>query len=354
MRNVTRRQAVGVVVAVVLGAAVGVAAAVAVAVERPALAAALVGLLVLLVFAAVVQLLLRLAEAARTSRLLLGEVRSVAASQASLADHIGALAGRVEAAERRIVAAVAEEGGAATGREREALAAVESSVLKAVKAAGDRLARNEWDQTREVEALMQLFRDFRPRAPMPSSGRWALNPTGLLELLFLVERKQPKLVLELGSGTSSVWLGYLLQRTGGRLVSVDHDPDYAERTRFLLRAHGLDEAAEVRLAPLRPLEIAGEAYQWYDASAFYDLSDVDLLAVDGPPGTVGPDARYPALHVLEGKLAAAASVVLDDADRPDEQRVVRRWTETVAGLARTPEILGQQAVLRYVRPTADG
>jgi predicted O-methyltransferase YrrM len=334
--GLTPRQTAATVVVVAVAAAVGGAAALG----QGGLATALLGLLAVLVFAAVLQVRRRLAETAAATQLLLTEVRSLTAGQARLADRVGATA--------------AEADTAATGRQQAALAAVESArqaVERSIRASADRLVRNEWDQTREVEALLQLFRDLRPRAPMPSSGRWALNPTGLAELMFRAERAQPRVVLELGSGTSSVWLGYLLERTGGRIVCVDHQPGYAERTRSLLRAHGLDGVAEVRFAPLRPLAIAGETYQWYDTAAFDDLSGVDLLLVDGPPGSVGREARYPALHVLEGKLSAAATVILDDADRAEERHVIGRWLETVDGLAREHEILGHQAVLTYARPS---
>src|SRR5690606_10445060 len=93
-------------------------------------------------------------------------------------------------------------------------------------------------QTREVEALLQLHGKVEPRAPMPPSGKTALNPTGLLQLCALVERLRPKLVLELGSGTSSVWLGYMLERHGGRLVTVDHHAAFAAETRARLQRHG--------------------------------------------------------------------------------------------------------------------
>ena len=91
-------------------------------------------------------------------------------------------------------------------------------------------------------------------------------------------------------------------------------------------------------------------FQWYEVDAFRDLNEIDLLLVDGPPGSLGETARYPALHVLESRLAPNAVVILDDADRPDEQGIVRRWITDVAGLRREREIFSRQAVLTYCRP----
>jgi hypothetical protein len=74
-----------------------------------------------------------------------------------------------------------------------------------------------------------------------------------------------------------------------------------------------------------------------------------MLVVDGPPEATGPDARFPALFVLEPKLADTATIVFDDVNRQDEQAALRRWTETFDGLAREREVLGRHAVLSYAR-----
>ena len=50
-----------------------------------------------------------------------------------------------------------------------------------------------------------------------------------------------------------------------------------------------------------------------------------MLLVDGPVGALGPQARYPALPLLRERLLPGAVVLLDDADRPEEQEVLARW-----------------------------
>lgn len=270
--------------------------------------------------------------------------------------------------QRRVWEAVEQERRAAEARQQALLTMVESrqkATARSLKRLGDQLTKQQRDQTREVEALLQLFGGFRgpvgaggpgrsggfvPRAPMPSSGHWALNPTDLLELWLVVDRRRPALVLELGSGVSSVWLGYAVERYGGQLISIDHDPAYATQTRAQLRRHGLDQLAEVRLAPLRPVTLDGELFQWYDQAAFTGVAGVELLLVDGPPGGTGPQARYPALRLLSDQLAPQATVVLDDAERPDEQKILRRWVEAAPGLVHEPGTLGHLAVLTFSRP----
>jgi hypothetical protein len=61
-------------------------------------------------------------------------------------------------------------------------------------------------------------------------------------------------------------------------------------------------------------------------------------------------ARFPALHVLQSRLAPHAVVMLDDADRVGEQAIVRRWITDVTGLRRDRETFNRQAVLTYRRP----
>jgi predicted O-methyltransferase YrrM len=251
----------------------------------------------------------------------------------------------LDATQRRLLGAVEEMLLAAGDRHRE-LTDTLAAQQKAAANGTDRLLRA---QTGEVEALVQLFRTFTPRAPMPSSGGFALNPTDLLDLLHLIRTRAPKLVLELGSGTSTVWIAYALEQSGGRLVSLDHDPAYAEKTRSALAAHGLTDVAEVRDAPLRPVVLDGRSFPWYDTGALADLHEVDLLLIDGPPEKTGPDARYPAMRVLEDRLADAATVVFDDAHRQDEQVALRKWLETIEGLTDEGEAPGRHAVLSYRR-----
>jgi predicted O-methyltransferase YrrM len=247
--------------------------------------------------------------------------------------------------QRRVLGAMEQMLLTAGDRHRE-LTDLLATGQKATAVGTDRLLRA---QTNEMEAMLQLFRGFTPKAPMPPSGGFALNPTDLLDLLHIIRTRQPRLVLELGSGTSTVWIAYALQKSGGKLVSLDHDPGYAEKTRIALTAHGLAEVAEVRDAPLRPVVLDGRTFPWYDVTAVADVHEVDLLLIDGPPEKTGKDARYPAMRVLEDRLADAATVVFDDAHRQDEADALRKWVETIEGLTEEGEALGRHAVLSYRR-----
>jgi predicted O-methyltransferase YrrM len=298
-------------------------------VDSARVAVCLIAVLLALVLAGLVQLNRRLL-AVRGDRREIRELRVV-----------------LDATQRRVVSAVERQRLAAEDRHRELTDAVAR-----VQRVADRGVRNvQLTVPREIEATIQLFQGFTPRAPMPSSGDYALNPTDLLELLFLVRSRRPKLVLELGSGTSTIWLAYVLEQVGGRLISLDHEPAYANRTREALAAHGLTGVAEVRDAPLVPVELADRTYPWYDPAALEDLDGIDFLLVDGPPAAVGPDSRYPALPVAGPRLADHATIVFDDANRRDEQAAIERWLAAVDGLTREGEMLGRHAILAYAKKT---
>lgn len=330
--SLTPRQAAGLLLAAALGAVVVLAALL----DRAALALAGLGAASTLLFLAVLQIRRRIADLRRESTALARELRATTAQLASLREELAA------AARERDRAALTRH-----GEMRATVVAEHRRAATEVRRLASTLSRRQREQTREVEALLQLFRKVEPAAPMPSSGMWALNPTELLELWSVIERTRPRLVLELGSGTSSVWIGYALRRCQGRLVSLEHQPEYGARTRAQLARHSLTDIAEVRDAPLRPVEVEGEAYSWYDLEAVTDLDRIDLLVVDGPPGATGPLARYPAVPLLANRLADPATVILDDVDREDEQEILRRWTGARSRLSQEVATIGHLGVLTY-------
>ena len=106
--------------------------------------------------------------------------------------------------QRDLLKEVHQFGLASDAASRHILAAIKAARREGIER-GREAHRISWDQSSEMEALTQLFQRIKPRAPMPSSARWALNPTGLLQLVWLIEQHRPGTIVELGSGTSTVW-----------------------------------------------------------------------------------------------------------------------------------------------------
>jgi len=101
----------------------------------------------------------------------------------------------------------------------------------------------------------------------------------------------------------------------------------------MVAKHGLSDWATVVRAPLT---LAGTATPWYAIDAIpRDLGSVDLLVIDGPPLSVGPLARYPALPKLIGFLSRSATIIVDDADREDEQAMLRKWRDEFPHFSQT-------------------
>ncbi|GAA1722667.1 class I SAM-dependent methyltransferase [Brachybacterium phenoliresistens] len=203
-------------------------------------------------------------------------------------------------------------------------------------------------ETQDVEALLQLYRSIEPRWIMPSLGRWALNARSMLHLSTLVRDRRPNRILEVGGGSSTIWLGYLCEEIGATMISVDHDGKFLERTRYLVERHGLGHVVETRLGPIEDREIDGAAFSWYAEEAFRDVDGVEFFFVDGPPSSTGKMARFPALPAMLSRLSDDAVVVLDDAERKDEVEAVTRWLERDAGLRVIQEGLSRLAVLERV------
>ena len=182
--------------------------------------------------------------------------------------------------------------------------------------------------TQEDVAAMAVLAPLS-RSYVPWSD-WAMRPSGLVEVLNTVALRRPRLVVECGSGVSTIYLARLFAELGpptrGSTLAIEHDAEWAAWLRGRLADEGLTPHAQVVDAPL-------DAGGWFDEGRVLDAldgRDVDLLLVDGPPAAEGfgePTAREPALGFFLTALTAGAGVVLDDADRPGEQEVLRRWDE---------------------------
>jgi hypothetical protein len=189
---------------------------------------------------------------------------------------------------------------------------------------------NEIKQTfRQLEALQNLSAVLPATDVLPATRGWAASPDLLAVLVDLVITQRPSLVVECGSGASTLWLALAMRRfeVNGKIISLDHDLAFGGTTRDFLARHDVRDLAEVRDAPLETFRLDGETYSWYARRAWEDLTGIDLLVVDGPPTATGHRARYPALPLLGGSLSPAATIVLDDLVLPDMQEVLRLWLD---------------------------
>lgn len=191
---------------------------------------------------------------------------------------------------------------------------------------------------RQIEGLLAVHAVVQPTSALPKSRGWAASPDMLQVLLLTAEERRPERVLECSSGFSTLVLAAWMRRTGhGHVWSLEHEPVYADKTRALLRTHGLADWATVLDAPLIPVTLPQWAGRWYDHrvldAALPAGASVDMLVIDGPPDHLGPLARYPALPLLGARLAPTCTVVLDDTGRSSEQRALERWQQEMPGFS---------------------
>jgi len=179
-----------------------------------------------------------------------------------------------------------------------------------------------WHSYRQGEALQQLFALLKFSAPIPPTRSWAASPDLLLTVADLVRTRKPRLVVELGSGVSTL----IVAKAGARkVISIDNSPEFAEKTRELLKSHKV-RGVEVRVAPLKK---HASGVEWYDTAKLKDLKKIDMLIIDGPPGSKNPDARKPALKELLAKLSPNVVVVIDDVKRIGERQMAEAFAKAL-------------------------
>ena len=230
------------------------------------------------------------------------------------------------AATAAVVAAAGRRLGQARGGTLAGLAAgiVEASVLDRLAAIG-RDVRNAEDA-----ALLAPVLGWTGI----SLGTWAAEPD-FLRLVAAELSSDPVGVVELGTGASTILMASIRRARGGPpVISIDHDRAFAQRTWATLARAGLQDYAEIHVAPLRPIVLQGRQRLWYDREEIerHVPARIDLLVVDGPPSTTHL-ARWPAVEVLACRLSDAAVVLLDDGRRRDETVTARRWARRHQDLA---------------------
>jgi hypothetical protein len=182
-------------------------------------------------------------------------------------------------------------------------------------------------QYSQLEALTGLMVELGFKKSLPATRGWAASPDFLREVALHVLQSHPKVIVECGSGVSTVVLARCMQMNGsGHVFSLDHSPEYAEKTRRELERHHLKDWATVLTAPLRPYKLNGEIWPWYCIDELPQIG-FDMMVIDGPPWFTSTLARYPTGPLLFHCLNASAAVFLDDADRQQEQTILRRWAE---------------------------
>jgi hypothetical protein len=139
-------------------------------------------------------------------------------------------------------------------------------------------------------------------------------------------------IVEFGSGVSTLVIAKALDPEEQKMITFEHDREWANLVTEQLMRHGLADRCQVVHAPLVPCEQSIDGSSWYDTATIRESVgslDVDVVVCDGPPAysTGSRMARYPAIPVLRHFLSDRYSVYLDDIDRSGEREIAKKWSE---------------------------
>ncbi|QKX18086.1 hypothetical protein [Microbulbifer sp. YPW1] len=198
---------------------------------------------------------------------------------------------------------------------------------------------------KQVEAYVAVQNYFADDCLPLSYHGWPISSDIAVNLIGKIEENKYDLIIEFGSGTSTVLFARILSRFSERtqdrcrnfknnIVTFEHHETYYSKTLSGLKSEGLEQFVDLVYAPLELQEIGGESYSYYscresldELSKRYRERRLSILVlVDGPPGATGPNARFPALPLLLEYLGGHnLDIVLDDYARKQEKQVVSMW-----------------------------
>lgn len=214
------------------------------------------------------------------------------------------------------------------------------------KSISDVIKKEISNAARQIEVTIELQHYFATgELPTVNTERhgWPISPDFAIYLVQLLEANDYDLIIEFGSGVSTVVIAKTLakmsqrrsERFGTKFVSFEHLKQYYDQTKTQLKSAGVDDWVQLHLAPLEPYRPAnGNVYDYYAchqsladlAETFQDPHKKLLVVVDGPPGSTCPHARYPALPiVLNFFKQNPVHILLDDYFREDEKQIAKMW-----------------------------
>lgn len=161
-----------------------------------------------------------------------------------------------------------------------------------------------------------------PLDALPHTGSWKADVGLLTFLADHILTHKPRVVVEFSAGASSLIIAKALEKAAVAdpvFVSFEQHRDFCERTTAWLAEFGLK--SDIRHAPLRRSP-GGWPGLWYDHGPLPD--GIELMLIDGPHWAIHPFTRG-AAETTFGQIVPGGTVLLDDAARPGERIVTRRW-----------------------------
>lgn len=192
----------------------------------------------------------------------------------------------------------------------------------------------------QLENYIALNNYFNTGSKLSNYHGWPISPDIALFIVDVINEKNYDAIIEFGSGTSTeLFAKIALMRKKKnqkvpKILSFDHLSEYYEKTQAILSRESLGDFVQLECAPLIPMSLQDDDYQYYDCEHILKVFLADLpidakilVLVDGPPGVTCKHARYPALPMIYKVLTQNNQLdfVMDDAARLEEKEVVDKW-----------------------------
>jgi predicted O-methyltransferase YrrM len=149
---------------------------------------------------------------------------------------------------------------------------------------------------------------------------WRITEKGFAKIVEHLLRANCRSMIEFGSGASTV--RWVMAMPSLKVISLEHDPKFLSETKQIIEESGLYHNIELWHRPLCHVWIGGRRFLTYCRPHF--TQQVDCLVIDGPPGATRR-GREACLYFAYDVLKIGGLVVLDDAARTAERKIIANW-----------------------------
>jgi hypothetical protein len=185
------------------------------------------------------------------------------------------------------------------------------------------------------EELLTSLADLGLEAGELWWGPMALFPWKAAILIREITRRPPRLLLDVGAGTSSRLFAALGRKYGFQVVTLENHGPSVRTLMNWIRVKELDDVISVQhCALIRRMDSEGRKYRWYNANLSAPGEYYDYVFVDGPVSTLA--GRYGALPEIAPYLATSHRIFLDDYTRNHEREGVQAWSKKFPSLEIVP------------------
>jgi len=224
---------------------------------------------------------------------------------------------------------------------------IQKELKQSHKKIHDVIKKQSLNTAKQIEAYLGLQHYLNTGELIGDLHGWPVSPDFALYLIELIETQNYDLIIEFGSGTSTVLMAKALRKKDARKeggvsaqqVAFEHLPEFHEKTLEQLKQAEADNRVKLVLAPLETYVAPdGSEYSYYACQTILSemANNLDsgfgkiLAVVDGPPQSTGKNARYPAVPILlEYFSNTYFDILLDDYNRVDEGHIVEMWEHEI-------------------------